>query len=68
MGSCVQLLGEKHVAGVVEDGDGERIGTVHPCGDEGGRAIGTGERREGKRAERRERLQETPSVSRHRAN
>ena len=68
MGARVELLGEQHVAGMIEDGDRERIGAVHARGDEGRRAIGAGERGEGQRAERRERLEETPPVSRHRAN
>ncbi len=56
------------LAGMVEDGDGEGIGAIHTRRDEGRRAVGAGERREGQRAERRERLEETPPVSRHRVN
>ena len=68
MGARVELLGEEHVAGMVEDGDGECVGAVHPRGDEGRRAVGAGQRGEGQRAERRKRLEEAPPVSRHRAN
>ena len=68
MGARVELLGEKHLAGMIEDGDGERIGAIHAGGDEGRRAVGAGERGEGQRAKRRERLQEASPVSRHRAN
>ncbi len=67
VGAGVELLGEEDFTGMIEDGERERFGAIHARGDEGGRPIGAGKRGEGQRAERRERLEETPPVSRHRA-